>query len=358
MNTTPLTPLGPLATPVFAADDVVVIGTSTGGIDALRIVLGGLPLQFPAAVLVVMHIGSHDSILPSLLAGATQLPVRHARDGDILEPGRVLVAPPDRHLLLQRDGDRARVALAHGPRENHARPAIDPLFRSAAAAFGARATAVILTGMLDDGTAGLQAIKECGGKAVVQLPEDAFAADMPASALRHVEVDHVLRLPQIAAMLDRIVGDSLVAARNAPRQVPDWIRLENRFAAGSADMDSLAKFGTPSTFTCPECHGSLWELHGLVPRRYRCHTGHAYTEKVLADHQCQAVEESLWAALRALQEKERLLRQMADEAIASGHAGTAVDYVEQAAQAQRSGEVLRRLLTAAQDGTDTFVKQP
>lgn len=290
--------------PIFAADDVVVIGTSTGGVEALRTLVATLPVKFPAAVLVVMHVGHHDSILPSLLAGSTRLPVRHARDGDVLEPGRILVAPPDFHLVVMRDreegaggagraGRFCRVVLARSARENHARPAVDPLFRSAATAFGARAIGVILTGMLDDGTAGLQAIKACGGRAVVQLPEEAQAPDMPESALRNVEVDRVLRLADMGDALAVMVEENMAAARSGPREAPEWVRLENRFALEDGGMEILSRIGAPSTYTCPECHGSLFELHGVVPKRFRCHTGHAFTERHLAVQQGEAVEESL-----------------------------------------------------------------
>lgn len=341
--------------PIFSADDAVVIGTSTGGVDALRTLVGTLPAKFPAAVLVVMHVGHHDSILPSLLAGSTRLPVRHARDGDVLEPGRILVAPPDVHLVVMRDreegaqgaGRFCRVVLARGARENHARPAVDPLFRSAASAFGPRAIGVILTGMLDDGTAGLQAIKACGGKAIVQLPEEAQAPEMPESALRNVEVDRVLRLADMGEALALMVEENMTAVRSGPREAPEWVRLENRFALEDGGMETLSRIGTPSTFTCPECHGTLYELHGVVPKRFRCHTGHAFTERHLAVQQGEAVEESLWSAVRALAEKEKLLRQMADSAMAMGYGQTAGEYLEQAAEAQRNGEVLRRLLMAS-----------
>jgi two-component system chemotaxis response regulator CheB len=342
------------APPLFAAHDIVVIGASTGGTEALRTVVGGLPAQFPAAVLIVMHIGNHDSILPSLLAGATRLPVRHARDGDLIEPGRILVAPPDLHLLVQRMGDRCHAVLSRGARENHARPAIDPLFRSAAAAYGARAIGVVLTGYLDDGTAGLAAIKACGGQAVVQLPEEAQAPGMPASALAAVEVDRVLRLADIGPALEQMVDANLKAARTVAREVPEWVSLENRFSNEGTDMESLSRIGTPSTFTCPECHGTLWELREAGLTRFRCHTGHAFTERFLAELQGELIEESLWSAVRALQEKEKLLRQMAETALGLGHAQVAGDYMKQAAGAQRDAETLRRLITSGRQDNPTL----
>src|SRR5471032_1991604 len=218
----------PKRTPVTATD-LVVVGTSTDGVEALRAVVAGLPSGFPAAVLVVMHIGMQDSILPSILASVSILPVRQARDGDLVEAGRILLAPPDQHLTLVRDGDVCRVVLARTAKENYTRPAIDPLFRSAATTFGQRAIGVILTGNLDDGTAGLATIKACGGLAVVQDPDEARAPSMPNSAIAHVDVDHVLRIEDIAPALVRLVEASIARSVPPPREedVPRWVRVEN-----------------------------------------------------------------------------------------------------------------------------------
>jgi two-component system, chemotaxis family, protein-glutamate methylesterase/glutaminase len=339
------------------ADDVIVIGTSTGGLQALQTLVAGLPARLPAAVLVVMHVGQHETMLPGLLARVAKMPLRHASHNEPLLPGRILVAPPDQHLTVERSGGRARVALTRTARENHARPAIDVLFRSAAATFGPRAIGVVLTGRLDDGTLGLFAIKACGGRAVVQLPEDAVAADMPASALRHVEVDRVLRLEEIAPALTSMVEESAPlggerAGAANPAFVPDWLQMENRFAAKGSDMESLAGMASPSTFTCPECHGTLFEMHGPGPKRYRCHTGHALTQRALAGLQDEMVENAVWSALRALQEKEKLLREMAEHAVQSGLTQAALEHIQQAVEAQRSSEVLRRLMAAGQRPAD------
>ena len=334
-----------------SADDVIVIGTSTGGLQALQTIVAGLPPGLPAAVLIVMHVGQHETILPGLLARVARMPLRHAAHNEPLLPGRILVAPPDQHLAIERQGERCRAILTRGAKENYARPAIDVLFRSAAAAYGPRAIGVVLTGRLDDGTMGLVAIKDCGGRAVVQLPEDAVAPDMPASALRHADVDRVLRLDEIAPALVAMVGESVPVMHEDGRDpvaVPQWIQMENRFAAKGADMDSLAKMASPSTFTCPECHGTLWEVRGPGPRRYRCHTGHALTERALASLQDQLVEDALWSALRALHEKEKLLRQMAEIAVGAGLTQAALEQVQQAAEAQRSSEVLRRMMASGQ----------
>ena len=330
------------------ADDVIVIGTSTGGLAALQSVVAGLPVGLPAAVLIVMHVGQHDSLLPSLLARVAKMPLRHARHNEPLMAGRILIAPPDHHLLIDRTGGKGRAVLTRTAKENHVRPAIDALFRSAAAAYGARAIGVVMTGRLDDGTMGLVAIKACGGRAVVQLPEDAVAPDMPASALRHVDVDKVVRLEEIPAALTQMLEHGGADTADTAATVPEWVQVENRFAAKGGDMDSLARIATPSTFTCPECHGTLWEVNSHGTRRYRCHTGHGLTERTLASMQEQLVEDALGSALRALHEQEKLLRQMAENAVQNGLTQAALDYVQQAADAQRSGEVLRRLMTAAQ----------
>jgi len=290
-------------------DTIVVVGASAGGMGVLKKILSDLPADFAAAVCVVMHIGANKSVLPEILAKAGPLPVRHARDGDVIEPGVVLVAPPDRHLLLvDRGGAGAGVVLSHGPKENYTRPAIDPLFRSAAEACGERVVGVILSGFLDDGTVGLQAVKACGGTAVVQDPNDAYARDMPASAVANVAVDLLLPMDQIGAALTELVRRRAgqPASARAPARVPSWIALENRFFTGEAGMDELEKIATPSTFTCPECHGTLWQIKAPLPLRFRCHTGHSFTVQTLDRRQGAEAEAAIWAAVRALRERERL----------------------------------------------------
>jgi two-component system chemotaxis response regulator CheB len=337
--------------PPVPATDVVVIGASTGGVEALRQLVAGLPSGFPAAVLIVTHIGRRDSILPSILASVSILPVRHARHGDLVEAGRILIAPPDLHLTLVRDGDECRVVLARTAKENFTRPAIDPLFRSAAATFGRRAIGVILTGALDDGTAGLAAIKACGGGTIVQDPDEAMAPEMPNSAIANVEVDHVLRLEEIPRTLAWIVNAGAQARAAIPREdeVPHWVHLENKFAVEGVDMDSLDKIAKPSTFTCPECHGALWEMENQKPLRFRCHTGHAYTERSLVALQVEAVEDAVWAAMRSLQERTMLLHKLAEEALTFDRVDAATEYTAQAAEAQQSAEVLRGLISRVPD---------
>jgi two-component system chemotaxis response regulator CheB len=323
--------------------ELIVIGVSTGGLAALKLLLAGLPANLQATVLIVMHVGSQESILPQLLGAHSALPVRHARDYEPMEPGVVLIAPPDYHLLVT----VTHLRLSRGPKENFSRPAIDPLFRSAALNYRQKVIGVILSGNLDDGTVGLQVIKAYGGIAVVQDPADAEAPDMPRSALENVDIDYCLPLEKIAELLAGLVdappekapGDS--AARNI-------VPVESRFASmKAAGMEDLEKIGTLSSFTCPECHGSLWEIANARPQRYRCHTGHAFTARTLAFSQNQLAEEAIWGAVRALHEKEALLRRFAQTAVEEKRLEAAAEHAASANQVSRQAQVLLKMIREA-----------
>jgi two-component system chemotaxis response regulator CheB len=288
---------------------LILIGASAGGVNALTSITSALPADLPATVLIVMHIGARRSLLPELLQKGCPLPVMHAADCKPLLPGEVLIAPPDRHLTVEKHEGHARARLWHGPKENYTRPAIDPLFRSAAAAFDGHVIAAILTGYLDDGTAGLFTVKACGGRAIVQDPADAQVPDMPASALRYVDVDHVLPLLEIGPMLTSLARQPTTSA-GQPLQPPEWMLVENHYVQGKGDMEQLQGIGKPSGYTCPECSGALWKINGAVPPRFRCHTGHSFSARVLAELQDQSVEAALWSSLRALQEKLRMEEEM------------------------------------------------
>ncbi|KQQ36230.1 hypothetical protein ASF61_08585 [Duganella sp. Leaf126] len=288
---------------------LILIGASAGGVAALAAVTAALPADLPATVLIVMHIGARRSVLPEILQRTCQLPVSHAKDCALLLPGSILVAPPDYHLTVELHEGQPRARLWHGPKENYTRPAIDPLFRSAATAFDGHVIGAILTGYLDDGTSGLQAIKACGGQVIVQDPNEAQVPDMPASAISNVAVDHVLRIADIGPLL-AILAARIDAPAPGPVQAPPWVDVENRWLQGRAGIAELARIGQPSGYTCPECGGALWQIAGTVPPRFRCHTGHAFTARALAAQQRQAVEEALWSALRALQEQLRLEQEL------------------------------------------------
>lgn len=315
---------------------VIVIGTSTGGLEALKAVLSGLPANFPGAVLVAMHVGSHPSALPRLLGTNCALAVRHAQHLDRIEPGSILIAPPDKHLIV--DGQQVR--LSHGAKENHSRPAIDPLFRSAAMSFGSKTIGVILTGDLDDGTVGLQAIEAHGGQTIVQDPLDAVAPSMPLSAIEYVRVDFILPL---AAISDTLVD--LVQQSDLPE--PATMGTEDKDAStqksGASAIESMQAQGELSPFTCPECHGALW-LMNPHPEQYRCHTGHTYTAQTMAAAQDRGIEEAIWAAVRALNEKEALLNRFTQEANKHNRDAAASEYLKTAEQVRRNAEVLRGIL--------------
>jgi two-component system chemotaxis response regulator CheB len=314
---------------------VVAIGSSSGGVDALLELAAAMPPRFPTIVLVTQHIGDHPSILPELMRARGPNHAMHAHDGDKPLPGTIYVAPPDHHMLLDRD----RIRLFRGPRENYCRPAIDPMFRSVALSWRSRAIGVVLTGQLDDGTAGLKAIKQCGGWAIVQDPATAQQPSMPASALANVEVDFRLRIDEIVPAILRIVGGGEPPqARAAP---PESLHREQMIHHGRQTMENLSAIGQPSGLTCPDCGGSLWELKDQKPLRYRCHTGHAFSAQSLQYAQGESAEHALWSSVRSLQEREMLLRRMAFVARAQGDAAQ-----EQAAQeqAERTNEQAQRLV--------------
>jgi two-component system chemotaxis response regulator CheB len=288
-----------------ARRNIVVIGASAGGVSALQRVAADLPPLFPAAVLIVLHVGANPSLLPKLLAAAGPNSASHAQDGEKLRIGHLAVAPPDYHLLL----NEGYLGIERGPKENFARPAIDPLFRSAALSYGPRVIGVVLTGNLDDGTAGLNAIKECGGLTIVEDPSTAFAPSMPASALEHVEVDYRVSIESMGRTLAKLVNEPSPQATLPPMA----LRREHAPQAGTVNaMDDLKAIATPSSLACPECGGGLWEVSKVRPARFRCHTGHGYTLRSLEYAMNEATEDALWSAMRALQERAVVIRRIAE----------------------------------------------
>jgi two-component system chemotaxis response regulator CheB len=287
--------------------DVVVVGASAGGMEALECLLGGLPSTFPAAVLVVLHIPPHSpSQLHSALASATVLPVKVAEDGERILPGHVYVAPTDRHLLVEPECLR----VTRGPRENRMRPAVDVLFRSAAHTFGRRVIGIVLSGSLDDGTAGLWAVKDRGGLAIVQSPEDAGHAAMPESALRHVEVDCTLPVTAMPALLQQLTREAIPASGEEPL-ASEAMGIETEVAlAGNALHGGVMLLGPLSPHTCPECHGVLVRVQEGPIARYRCHTGHAFSLQTLLAGLNDEIDDGLWSALRAIEERILLLREL------------------------------------------------
>lgn len=258
--------------------------------------------------MLVLHVPTHaTSVLPRILNRAKTLLASHPQNNEEIVTGRIYVAPPDYHLLVK----PGYVTLVRGPRENNHRPAIDPLFRSAARAYGGQVIGVLLTGVLDDGTAGLQAVKMRGGTAIVQSPEDAVYPGMPRSAIENVnDVDYILPLSEIPQVLIELVNTPVEAKEENP--VSHQMEIETDLA--DMDMESLNnndRAGKPSTFGCPDCGGTLWELEQENLLRFRCRIGHAYSLESLLAKQSDALEDALWFALRALEEKASLSKRMA-----------------------------------------------
>jgi two-component system chemotaxis response regulator CheB len=302
-------------------DRIFVIGASLSGIDALCELVSALPKDFPAPIFVAQHVASHSpGMLPYLLSKAGPLPAVHPTSGTIFEPGVIYVAPPDRHMLLRRH----HIHLSHGPHENLARPAIDPLFRSAAANYGPAVVGVVLTGQLNDGTAGLLAIKDRGGFTIVQEPKEATARSMPLSAIRHMKVDRVCTLNEMADLFVELANDAPPPEVSSAMQ--NLMEVENRIAEGIFSVEdwwAIEQMSVPSGLNCPICRTSLYELKDLRVLRYRCRSGHAFSAQSLLSGQADAREAHLSTLFGALIEEASLANRLRGEPLFAEDAYTA-----------------------------------
>jgi len=315
---------------------IIVVGASAGGVEALKKLVASLPHDFPAPIFIVLHVGE-VSYMPEILARAASLPVVRPISGAPIAARGVYIAPPDRHMLLHDN----HILLRRGPREHLARPAIDPLFRSAACSFGAGAIGVILTGSLSDGASGLHAVKRCGGTTIVQEPDDALVPDMPLNALRLVDADHRVTLSELGSLLSRLVAEP---AREMV-EVPEDICLEAAIAAQEhVGMDSTSKLGRLSPFTCPECQGPLWEIEDGKLLRYRCHVGHALTaESMLSAKEAEA-ENTIERLLRIHQQRAAMAHRISARNAAEGRADMAEQMKEKAHDYELDAEAIRQIL--------------
>ena len=324
----------------MSVERIVVIGASAGGIAAIRTIVADLPATFPVPICVVVHM-SPDSpgILDQILDRAGELPATAARNGERIRSGHIYVAPPDSHLVLE----PGVLRLTKGPKENRFRPAIDPLFRSAAQVYGPAATGVVLTGHLDDGTAGLWAIRQLGGISIVQDPADALFPSMPRSAIAHMAPDYVVPLSHVAPLLialnERPVEERVMGA-------PDHVDIEVKIAKEENALDAgLGQIGSPSSFACPECHGVLLELKDGGGARFRCHTGHAYSAESLLAAILEGIEASLWTSARSLEEGVLLLRRMAEHITAShGKPDAAAVFRQRANELRQQSDAIRKFI--------------
>ncbi len=318
-----------------------MIGGSAGAIEALREIVRDLPERFPAPICVVQHISPESpGLLPSIFSSIGQLPAVHASHGALVRAGHIYIAPPDRHFLLNAEG---RIILGAGPRENRFRPAIDPLFRSAASHFGPKSIGVILSGGLDDGVAGLAAIKAAGGVAIVQRPEEALAPSMPASAIEAVSVDSVLSVQRMAPVLADLARTAVDPGIGTPTSRKE-LEMENCIAAGGDPKEmNLDALGGLSQLTCPDCGGVLRRLNDL-PLRYRCHTGHAYTAGTLGDAIRKRASDAVWAALRRHHEEEDFLNEAVRLREEAGDTEAAAVLLAEIKRTAATAEKLRAIL--------------
>ena len=326
--------------------DIIVIGASAGGVEALSRLVKALPTDLPAAIFVVLHVPAHGtSLMPNILNRYGTLRASHPEDGAPIQHGQIYVAPPNYHLLVK----RGYVHVARGPRENGHRPAVDPLFRTAAQQYGRRVIGVVLSGNLDDGTAGLAAVKSRGGIAIVQNPDEALFSGMPRSAIENVDVDHILPLNAIAPFLVRLAQEQVEEKADS---VSAQMEIETDLV--ELDMAAHSKYerpGTPSGFACPDCGGALWELgDGML--RFRCRTGHAFSGETLLAEQSEALETALWSGLRALEERAALAHRMFKGAHDRNQTRSAQRFAQQEQEAQQNATVIRRVLLKGFEDAD------
>lgn len=316
--------------------DIIVIGGSSGALDPLRAILGSLSPGLPAALFVVLHMPKGGTgISRALASSADGLPLRQAESRLRIEHGHIYTAAPDHHLLIS-DG---RIMLGRGPRENLSRPAIDPLFRSAALHYGPRVIGVVLSGFLSDGAAGLNAIQRCGGVTVVQDPDDAAAREMPQRAMEATTVDLCVPGSRIGATLVDLVHEPA----GAKLPVPPELRLEVDIALGKRiDPALLENIASPAAITCPSCGGVLSRIEAGGPLRFRCQVGHAFSADTLARTQESRVDEAMRVALRIVEERAELVHRMAEDGRRSGRRAVAEMYEARAQEYRDHAEVLRQ----------------
>ena len=327
----------------MANRDILAIGTSAGGFEALRFLAGEFSPNFPASVLVVIHQSSQfRSELDAILTQAGPLPASFVADGENLKNGRIYIAPPERHLIV----DSERLRLGSGPRENNTRPSLDPLFRSTALCCGTRTVGVVLTGTQGDGAAGLLALKQSGGITVVQDPNDAAFPEMPAAALASARPDYIVSLAGMPPLLEELVR----RPQGQRVTVPDSLAYEVDIASGGrGSMSEMDSIGQRSVLACPDCHGIMWQIEEGDLVRYRCHEGHAYTAEVLSLALDENVRRAFASAMRALDERSALARKLEGQARSSGRNLSADSWAEKAREFEGEGEIIRDAIRRADE---------
>jgi len=332
--------------------NIIVLGASAGGFEAFKRLVRALPADFDASIFIVWHMAPHiRGVLPAVLNRLNSLYAAHAYDGEPIEPRRIYIAPPDRHMLIE-DGI---IRVTKGPKENRFRPAVDPLFRSAAYSYGNRVIGVVLTGALDDGTAGLWEIKHRGGVAVAQEPLDAEVPSMPENAIREVDVDYIVPVDEMASLLVKLCTEIPEEQPESSKTEDEKTSLEIRIAAEDSAFESgVMNLGNLTPFTCPECHGVLSKIMDGNRARYRCHTGHAFSSDALLASVTENIEESLWNAIRGVEESIMLLNHIGDHYAEINEPKLAATYFQKAQEAEsRAGLVRQAVLAHEQLSSDS-----
>jgi two-component system, chemotaxis family, protein-glutamate methylesterase/glutaminase len=323
----------------MAKRDIIVIGASAGGVEALVSLVKTLPQNLNASIFVVLHLSPFSSSnLPRILSKAGSLPAVHPKDGEKIERGKIYIAPPDHHLILEKGG---KIAVSKGPKENRFRPSVDALFRSAALLYGPRVIGIVLSGVLDDGTSGMWNIKRNGGLAMVQQPDEAMFPSMPENVMQHVKVDHVSPTDAMGAVLAQLITEKAGKRPELTKEEMERLKLEvviatrdNAFELGILDMGEL------TTFACPECKGALVSLGEGQMMRFRCHTGHAFTSSTLLAGITLQVEEKLWEAMQAMEATTMLLHQIGNHYQSLGNAASAKEFKQRAVDVSNKARVI------------------
>ncbi|WP_210465883.1 chemotaxis protein CheB [Rufibacter roseolus] len=332
--------------------DIIVIGTSAGGMNALCALLEQLPTDLPASVFIVQHLSrnSNAEVLVNRLNKTSGLECFVAQNEQVIETGKVYFVPQDNHMLLQ----KGRILVTKGPRENLFRPAIDPLFRSAAAAYGPRVIGIVLTGMLQDGTVGMEMIKRSGGITMVQKPEDAEYPDMPQSVLNEIEVDYVVPVSAMGELLQELVFVPASSSAEVPEDITYEASIAERLMVDTGEIEDTELMGPRSPYSCPTCGGALWEVNQGHVKHFRCHAGHAFTPEAFLNANVESIEETLWIALRMLEERRTLLNAMAEQDRRKGHSHWAETQQERAQELKEHIARIRHLLMANANAKNRF----
>jgi two-component system, chemotaxis family, protein-glutamate methylesterase/glutaminase len=334
--------------------NIIVIGASAGGFEAIKKIVADLPGDLEASIFIVWHMAPDiRGILPNVLNKNKKLFAAHATDHELIKPMRIYVAPPDHHLVIDND----EVRITRGPKENRFRPAVDPLFRSAALAYGPRVIGIILSGALDDGSAGLWTIKERGGMAIVQDPADAEVPSMPENALKAVEADYVIPVREIAPLLVQLTNESIPDKTETMKHDERDTREVQIALEDPAYKKDLFEFGELTPYTCPECHGVLTALKEGGRMRFRCHTGHAFSADSLLAYITQYIEESMWTAIRSVQESVMLLNHMGDHFAEDNQPRLAAMYFKKAGEAESRASQMRKIVTEHEQLTTESILQ-